>query len=513
MSFLKPVEPYLTEERELLLVWLRLSFSLDILDADLERLLDFFDRERLRDFFDGDPLLDFFGDRERLRDCRFDDDLCLLSERNLAVGERDADFLAIVVHEGDRDSVERFDSEEDLDRDVHFVLVLGDFFIWEADLDDRLGDAGDFLSRERDRDFLSCDGDGDLEDLLPNDGDLVHDLDADLEYDLFPLSADLERWSGDFKKTRSNKGGGDSLGERSFIIASSRDEVAGANAAIGIQDVAGGEWEAGGEREADDSPLFFVDGWSFLGEFFLPQAIGGDLDDRRFVLVVTGDTDLTLSNDCWDNDVGNDDVGNGSAGGDSLGDLILIAASSRVSGRAGEGDLLESGDCTTIVGRDATTGNWRSLDSDRSRIAELAATMFTFVSAVIDALLFGGSFGRAMSNTLPPPLSSFLSTLIFTGLMTDFFSRVSRALAARPLCKRFSVFSSIIRSSSSCCCCCCLGSSSARSASSSLDDLRLTLGATICARLFFDVERDFARPFLLFFALRSRRFCSSKISL
>lgn len=205
--------------------------------------MDFLDSERLRDFFDSDLLLDFF-DRERLCDRRFDDDLCLLSERNLAVGEREADFLTTAVQEGERDTVERFDIEEDLDRDERFVLVFGDFFTRESDLEDRLGDAGDFLPRERDRDFLSC-GDGDLEDLLPNDGDLVHDLDADLEsydlYDLSPLSADLER-RFDLTGSEMLNGGGDSLGERSFIIASSRDIADGAV----------------GERGGDDSPPFLV---------------------------------------------------------------------------------------------------------------------------------------------------------------------------------------------------------------------------------------------------------------
>lgn len=119
------------------------------------------------------------------------------------------------------------------------------------------------------------------------------------------------------------------------------------------------------------------------------------------------------------------------------------------------------------------------------------------------ALVFGGSFGRAISNTL----SSRLSILIFTGVIT-FFSSVSRAFAAKPLCNRFKVFSSIIlvlSSSSSCCCCCCCClpgcSSSANSASSSLDDLRLTLGAIAicCVLLLRDVERDFLLLFVFLF--------------
>lgn len=478
----------LAEERELLLVRLRLSFSLDVLDADLERLLDFFDKERLRDFFDRDLLRDFF-DKER--DRRFEDDLCLLSARNLVAGEREADFLAH-VSEGDRDSVERFDSEEDLDRDERFVRAFGDdFFVRDADLDDRrlIGDA-DFLPRERDRDFLSR-GDGDLEDFLPNDGDLVHDLDADLEYDTFSLLADRER-RFDLVSEVPGNGGGDSLGERSFIIVSSREVfVICANIVVAVV----------GERENDCSPPFIDESFlDAIGESFLPELLGGDLDDRRF-FIVTGDM-LTLSNDCWlDNGIGN--IG---GGGDSLGDLILIAASSRVRGNAGDGDLLDTGDRTTVCKDETIDVTWCSLDSDRSRTDDV---MFIKFDDAATRLLFGGSFGNAMSNTL---LSSLLSTLIFAGVMTDFFSSVSRALAARPLCKRFNVFNSIIRSSSSCCCC--LDSSSARSASSSLDDLKLTLGATTCApRLFLDVEREFARPLIFLFVLRSRRFCSSSMSL
>lgn len=164
-----------TEERELLLVRLRFSLSLDVLDADRERLLDFLDSERLRDLFcDSDLLLEFFDTEERLRDLLFDNDRFLLLDR-------EADFLHL---EGDLDALVRFDSvEEDLDRDERFVLVLGDdFFVLETDLeiDRRRSGEADFMPRERDRDFLSPNGD--LEDLaLFTDGDLVHDLDADLE--------------------------------------------------------------------------------------------------------------------------------------------------------------------------------------------------------------------------------------------------------------------------------------------------------------------------------------------
>ena len=176
-----------TEERELLLVRLRFSLSLDVLDADRERLLDFLDSERLRDLFcDSDLLLEFFDRDERLRDLLFDNDRFLLLDR-------EADFLHL---EGDLDTLVRFDSvEEDLERDERFVLALGDdFFVLEADLevDRRRSGEADFLPRERDRDFLSPNGD--LEDLalFATDGDLVHDLDADLEYDLL-FFGDLER--------------------------------------------------------------------------------------------------------------------------------------------------------------------------------------------------------------------------------------------------------------------------------------------------------------------------------
>jgi len=226
-----------------------LSLSLDILDADRERLLDFFDSDRLCDlFFDNDLLLDFFDREERLRDL-FDNDRFLLLDR-------EADFLHL---ESDLDALERFDStEEDLDRGERccFVLDFGDdFFALEADLevDRRPGDVDNFLPRERDRDFLSPDGD--LEDLTlsTTDGDLVHDLDADLEYDLL-FFGDLERRFNLANEIFSN--GGDSLGERSFIIMVS---------SLGI---------AVGEREDDSlfEASFFED--AIDGESFLPEELG-----------------------------------------------------------------------------------------------------------------------------------------------------------------------------------------------------------------------------------------------
>lgn len=162
--------------------------SLDVLDADRERLLDFLDSERLRDLFcDSDLLLEFFDREERLRDLLFDKDRFLLLDREM-------DFLPL---DGDLDALVRFDSvEEDLERDERFVRAFGDdFFVLETDLEvdraSRRSGEADFLPRERDRDFLSPNGD--LEDLaLFTDGDLVHDLDADLEYDLL-FFGDLER--------------------------------------------------------------------------------------------------------------------------------------------------------------------------------------------------------------------------------------------------------------------------------------------------------------------------------
>lgn len=153
----------------------------------------------------------------------------------------------------------------------------------------------------------------------------------------------------------------------------------------------------------------------------------------------------------------------GKGGGDSLGDLIFIAASSRVNGNAGEGDRLETGDwmAAKCIG---------DFDLD-----------FSLTSTIVFCTAFGGSFGNAMSNTL----SSFFSTLIFAGLIT-FLPNDSLALAANPLCKRFKVFNSLILSSSSC-----FGSSSAMSASSSLEDRKLTRGVINCIFLLLEIDGDF----------------------
>lgn len=95
--------------------------------------------------------------------------------------------------------------------------------------------------------------------------------------------------------------------------------------------------------------------------------------------------------------------------------------------------------------------------------------------------ILGGSFGKAISNTL----SSFFSTFIFVGLIT-FFPRVSLAFAANPHCNRFNVCNSFIFSSSSA-----FGSSSAMSVSSSLEDRNLTLGVIVWIFLFLELDRDF----------------------
>lgn len=115
--------------------------------------------------------------------------------------------------------------------------------------------------------------------------------------------------------------------------------------------------------------------------------------------------------------------------------------------------------------------------------------------------IFGGSIGKAISSTL----SSFFSTFTFTGLIT-FFPMDSLALAARPLCRRFSVCSSFNRSSSSG-----FGSSSAMSVSSSLEERSLTLGVIVLIFLLLELDRDFR--LLSWFFFGSRFFLSSRICL
>lgn len=90
-----------------------------------------------------------------------------------------------------------------------------------------------------------------------------------------------------------------------------------------------GEWD-------DDSLLvasFFEE--TTGDKSFLVIVVLGDRDDRFVFIFTLGDAESILSKDCCGIDGG---------GGDSLGDLILIAASSRVRGRAGDGDLLDTGD-------------------------------------------------------------------------------------------------------------------------------------------------------------------------
>lgn len=67
-----------------------------------------------------------------------------------------------------------------------------------------------------------------------------------------------------------------------------------------------------------------------MGEVFLTTI--GDLGWWFVLVAKLGEVEFILFN-VW-----------GNGGGDSLGDRIFIAASSRVSGNAGEGDLLDTGD-------------------------------------------------------------------------------------------------------------------------------------------------------------------------
>lgn len=86
------------------------------------------------------------------------------------------DFLEC---EGDLDA-ECFDSEEDRDLVTLFVLAgdLGDFLDFDGDVGDLCLGVGDFLLLDKERDFLSLEGDrdrrlGDLEDRFSGDTDLV----------------------------------------------------------------------------------------------------------------------------------------------------------------------------------------------------------------------------------------------------------------------------------------------------------------------------------------------------
>lgn len=150
-----------------------------------------------------------------------------------------------------------------------------------------------------------------------------------------------------------------------------------------------------------------------------------------------------------------------------------MAASSRVNGKAGDGDRLDTGDCMTASNR---MGEIKVSLKDEDEDEELIGR-WSFVS-------FCGSTGNAMSKTDNND-SSFFSNLTLTGLST-FLPNVSLAFAANPLCKRFSVFNSLIFSSSSS-----LNSSSPISSSSSLEDLKLTRGAINCTFLPFNIDRDF----------------------
>lgn len=121
----------------------------ELLDADREWLLDFFDGERLVDFFEGDRLLD----------------------RNL-IGDRELDFF-------DREIDLDLDRDEDLDLDL-LIDDFGDSLDLECDLERFLGDL-DFLSLDNERNLSSLEPERERFDLLSGDNDLVYDLDGDLE--------------------------------------------------------------------------------------------------------------------------------------------------------------------------------------------------------------------------------------------------------------------------------------------------------------------------------------------
>lgn len=141
----------LLDDRDELEKLLRLRLVLmedrELLDADLERLLDFFEGERLLDFFEGDRLLDFF-------------DSDLLLDLDL-IGDLEFDFF-------DRDIDLDFDLDDDLDLDL--FTDFGDSFNLECDLDLSLGDL-DFLSF--DNNLPSFEPERERFDLFPGDNDLV----------------------------------------------------------------------------------------------------------------------------------------------------------------------------------------------------------------------------------------------------------------------------------------------------------------------------------------------------
>lgn len=491
----------LAEDLELLRLCRLFSLSRDALESVRDLLRDFFESERLRDLFDAERLLlldwDFFGECE-------------------------GDFFE---HEGDLEA-ECFDRVDDLDLCERLDLAgdFGERLAREFDLE------REALSLEADLEHLSLEeerGERRRGDRFPGDGERVYDLESDREYDLFreECFAELaELRDADLRlvvfSATLGKGGGDSLGERSFIGCSRVGD--GENVGFGERFVRDGEsrfdlldlklWlglMGEGDLRLVATPVAAglvvvvvnvgVDvvvsggggsdgngGGDWLGDRTFPSSLKSDVDNgdclvtfsvffRVFsVLDFAQPLDAVLGERDFSFIVGSARIG----GGDSLGDLSLIAASSRVSGSAGDGDLLDTGDCT---------GGSAAGDFCRSGV---------------ESASFGGFSGSAMSKTF----SSRLSTFTFVGLIT-FLPRVSRALAARPLCNRFNVFNSRILSSSS------FGSSSAKSASSSLDDLRLTLGATTCIFRLVEIDRDFCSSSrLLLFVRLLLFFRSSKMS-
>lgn len=113
--------------------------------------------------------------------------------------------------------------------------------------------------------------------------------------------------------------GGDSLGDLNFIVASSCVIV-------------------GGESDGDFPLIGCFMAITGKIQLLFFKAVGGE-PVRWLGFPVPG----VLLGDFGGQGLLAEIGGNG--GGDSIGDRIFIAASSRVRGNAGEGDLLETGDC------------------------------------------------------------------------------------------------------------------------------------------------------------------------
>jgi len=112
--------------------------SLGVLDADLDRLLDFFEADLLLDLFETD----------RLR---------LLDLDAAFAGDREIDFFAIFFESRPAGDLERFDStDEDLESRERFDLTesFGDCFDLGDTEESRFDGDTDFFFGDRDRDFL-----------------------------------------------------------------------------------------------------------------------------------------------------------------------------------------------------------------------------------------------------------------------------------------------------------------------------------------------------------------------